>query len=83
MTTCGQALYELLELSLPGSGSTLTKQQTILINGGRTATGIMGIQYAKLSGLITVLSTYSLHNFDCLKSLGADWVFDYHTVQRN
>lgn len=38
--------------------------------------GIFGIQYAKASGL-TVITTASPHNFDYLKSLGADAVFDY------
>lgn len=50
----------------------------ILIYGGSTATGILGIQFAKLSGL-TVITTSSPRNFDYLKSLGADAVFDYHT----
>ena len=40
--------------------------------------GIGGIQYAKLSGL-TVITTASKHNFDYLKSLGADAVFDYNS----
>lgn len=40
--------------------------------------GMMGIQYARASGL-TVIATASPHNFDFLKSLGADAVFDYHS----
>lgn len=40
--------------------------------------GLFGIQYAKLSGL-TVVTASSPHNFDYLKSLGADVVFDYHS----
>jgi NADPH:quinone reductase-like Zn-dependent oxidoreductase len=35
-----------------------------------------GIQFAKLSGL-TVIATCSPRNFDLVKSLGADAVFDY------
>lgn len=38
----------------------------------------MGIQFAKASGL-TVIATASPHNFDYLRSLGADVVFDYHS----
>lgn len=38
--------------------------------------GISGIQYAKLSGY-RVIATSSPHNFDYLKSLGADEVYDY------
>ncbi|KAG6366717.1 hypothetical protein INS49_000896 [Diaporthe citri] len=76
ITTVGQGLYQFLKLPLPSSP--LSSPKPILINGGSTATGILGIQFAKLSGL-TVLTTASPHNFDYLKSLGADAVFDYHT----
>ncbi|GKT47516.1 enoyl reductase LovC [Colletotrichum spaethianum] len=48
----------------------------ILVNGGSTAMGIFGIQYANLSGF-RVLATSSPHNFNYLKSLGAEAVFDY------
>jgi NADPH:quinone reductase-like Zn-dependent oxidoreductase len=44
--------------------------------GGSSATGFLGIQFAKLSGY-KVLTTCSPHNFDYVKSLGADAVFDY------
>lgn len=74
ITTVGQALYQSLDLPLPGSGS--TKSDYILIYGGSTATGALAIQYAKLSGL-HVIATASPHNFEYLKSLGADAVFDY------
>jgi NADPH:quinone reductase-like Zn-dependent oxidoreductase len=38
--------------------------------------GSLSISYAKQAGY-TVISTSSLHNFDLLKSLGADHVFDH------
>jgi NADPH:quinone reductase-like Zn-dependent oxidoreductase len=47
-----------------------------LIYGGSTATGTLAIQFAKLSGL-EVITTSSPHNFDLLKKLGADQVFNY------
>lgn len=47
-----------------------------MIYGGATATGILGLQFAKLSGF-TVVTTCSPSNFDYVKSLGADAVFDY------
>lgn len=50
----------------------------ILIYGGSTATGVLGIQYAKLSGF-KVLTTASPRNFDYLRSLGADEVYDYNS----
>lgn len=52
-------------------------KQRILIYGGSTATGLLGIQFARLSGL-AVLTTSSPHNFDLLRSLGARWTFDYN-----
>ncbi|KAK2613982.1 hypothetical protein N8I77_000847 [Diaporthe amygdali] len=76
ITTVGQGLYQFLKLPLPTNP--LATPKPILIYGGSTATGILGIQFAKLSGL-TVLTTASPHNFEYLKSLGADAVFDYHT----
>ena len=48
----------------------------ILVNGGSSAMGTMVIQYAKLSNF-TVVSTCSPHNFDLVKSYGANYVFDY------
>ncbi|KAI5866826.1 putative alcohol dehydrogenase [Durotheca rogersii] len=74
VTTLGQGLYKILGLPFP-SEPTKTPYP-ILIYGGSTATGLYGIQYAKASGL-TVIATASPHNFDYVKSLGADAVFDY------
>jgi len=74
ITTVGQALYSSLGLPLPPA--TVQEPTTLLIYGGSTATGTLAIQYAKLSGL-TVVVTASPRNFDFLKSLGADHVFDY------
>ncbi|PSS05207.1 chaperonin 10-like protein [Coniella lustricola] len=76
VTTVGQGLYQFLELPLPSKP--LAEPIPILINGGSTATGILGIQYAKASNL-TVHATASPHNFDYLRSLGADHLYDYHT----
>lgn len=64
-------------MPLPESGS--TKSDYILIYGGSTATGALAIQYAKLSGL-HVIATASSHNFEYLKSLGADAVYDYKSA---
>ncbi|PWY83577.1 zinc-binding oxidoreductase [Aspergillus heteromorphus CBS 117.55] len=74
ISTVGQGLYQSLKLALPTQP---TKEATpILIYGGSTATGALAVQFAKLSGY-TVLATCSPHNFDMVKSLGADAVFDY------
>lgn len=76
LTTCGQALYQILNLPLPPAAAPIDPQTTILIGGGSTATATLGIQYAKLSGL-RVITTASPYNFDYLRSLGADIVLDY------
>ncbi|PYH94043.1 GroES-like protein [Aspergillus ellipticus CBS 707.79] len=74
ISTVGQGLYQSLKLALPTEP---TKEATpILIYGGSTATGALAIQFAKLSGY-TVLTTCSPHNFELVKSLGADAAFDY------
>jgi len=70
----GQALYQSLELPWPTSPA--KEAFPILIYGASSATGALAVQFAKLSGL-TVLATASTHNFDYVKSLGADQVFDY------
>lgn len=72
--TIGQALYQTLGLALPNQP--IKDATPILIYGGSTATGTLAIQFAKLSGY-QVLTTCSPHNFDLVRALGADAVFDY------
>jgi len=74
ITTVGQGLYQNIGLPLPPAK--VSEPAWILIYGGSTATGTLAIQFAKLSGL-KVVSTSSPHNFDLLKKLGADEVYDY------
>ncbi|KAF2635624.1 oxidoreductase-like protein [Massarina eburnea CBS 473.64] len=74
ISTVGQGLYQTLGLPLPPNK--VSKPTSILIYGGSTATGTLAVQFAKLSGL-TVYATASPHNFDLVKSLGADEVFNY------
>ncbi|KAM6513677.1 hypothetical protein FALCPG4_016051 [Fusarium falciforme] len=74
ITTVGQGLYQALKLPLPTQPA--VEPFPVLIYGGSTAMGVMGIQFAKLSGC-TVVVTCSPHNFEYVRSLGADAVFDY------
>jgi len=74
ISTVGQGLYQSLKLALPTDP--IKEQIPILIYGGSTATGTLAIQFAKLSGY-KVLTTCSQHNFDLVRRLGADAVFDY------
>lgn len=80
ITTVGQGLYQNLGLPLPPAAPAAPESsgRHILIYGGSTATGILGVQFARLSGL-RVVATASPHNAAYLRSLGAEAVFDYHT----
>ncbi|KAK9312194.1 chaperonin 10-like protein [Lipomyces starkeyi] len=74
VTTAGQGLYEALQLPFPSEPS--KEKIPILIYGGSSTTGSLGIQFAKLSGYDPI-TTCSPHNFDLVKSLGAVAAFDY------
>lgn len=74
ITTVAQGLYQ--ELGLPLPPAKVGEPTTVLIYGGSTATGTLAIQYAKLTGC-EVIATSSPHNFDLLRKLGADQVFNY------
>ncbi|KAJ5290069.1 uncharacterized protein N7443_010322 [Penicillium atrosanguineum] len=78
INTVGQGLYQSLKLALPTEP--IKDATPILIYGGSTATGSLAIQFAKLSGY-KVLTTCSPHNFDFVRSLGADVVFNYKDPQ--
>lgn len=73
--TVGQGLYQSLELALPTQP--IKEKTPVLIYGGSTATGTLAIQFAKLSGY-TVITTCSPRNFELVKKLGADQVYDYN-----
>ncbi|KAJ5464825.1 uncharacterized protein N7458_000511 [Penicillium daleae] len=72
--TIGRALYQTIGLAL--QSQPIKDATPILIYGGSTTTGTLAIQFAKLSGY-QVLTTCSPHNFDLVRALGADAVFDY------
>lgn len=79
--TALQCLHETLELPSPFESEATKRplaqsQRTILIWGGASAVGQYAIQFAKLGGL-RVVTTASSRNFDLVKGLGADSVFDY------
>lgn len=76
--TVVQGLYQSLKLALPTEP--IKDATPILIYGGSTATGTLAIQFAKLSGY-KVLTTCSPHNFDLVRNLGADEVYDYKDAQ--
>jgi NADPH:quinone reductase-like Zn-dependent oxidoreductase len=75
LMTCGQGLYQKMNLAWPDNPS--TSKDFILIYGGSSATGTIGIQFATLSGY-RVITTCSSRNFDLVKGLGAEAAFDYN-----
>ncbi|THC98053.1 hypothetical protein EYZ11_002479 [Aspergillus tanneri] len=76
ISTVGQGLYQSLQLAWPTEPITQSPAPFVLIYGGSTATGTLAIQFAKISGY-RVITTCSPRNFDLVKKLGADAVFDY------
>lgn len=61
---------------MPLPPTKVSEPTPVLIYGASTATGTLAVQFAKLSGA-EVFATASPHNFDLVKKLGADHVFDY------
>jgi len=79
ITTSSFALFgkDYLALPFPSLNPSSTGK-SVLIWGGSSAVGSNAIQLAKAAGL-EVVTTCSAHNFDYVKSLGADKVFDHHS----
>lgn len=76
--TVGQGLFQPgkgLSLSMPGEGK--GHGEWVLIYGGSTVCGTLGIQFAKLAGY-KVITTCSPRNNELVKSRGADVIFDYN-----
>ncbi|KAJ5151620.1 hypothetical protein N7492_009915 [Penicillium capsulatum] len=76
VSTAAQALYQTLQLPLPGD-ATPTSSGTILVYGGSTATGTLAVQFAELSGM-RVITACSQRNIAWMRSLGADEVVDHN-----
>ncbi|KAF2825388.1 oxidoreductase-like protein, partial [Ophiobolus disseminans] len=74
LTTVAQGLYQ--ELGLPFPPNKVQEHTPVLIYGASTATGTLAVQFAKLTGC-EVIATASPHNFDLVRKLGADQIFDY------
>ncbi|USW57169.1 Putative GroES-like superfamily, alcohol dehydrogenase-like, NAD(P)-binding domain superfamily [Septoria linicola] len=76
INTAGQGMYGPDGLGLPWPDQPAKERFPVLVYGASTNTGLWAIQYAKLSGL-RVLATCSEKNFEAVKALGADEVYDY------
>ena len=77
--TAGAGLFSLTQLALPLPSTRPQKHnKSVILWGGSTSVGCMGIQLATASG-VTVIATASPRNFDLCKGLGAVEVFDYNS----
>jgi D-arabinose 1-dehydrogenase-like Zn-dependent alcohol dehydrogenase len=78
ISTAASALFQSnnLDLPLPSLFPASTNKITV-IWGGSSSVGALAIQLAKAAGL-TVITTASAKNHDFVKSLGADFMFDYN-----
>lgn len=75
LATIGVSFSHHLQLKADESN----KDKFILIWGGATASGTVAIQVAKKIYGLQVITTASKKNHEFLKSLGADYVFDYNS----
>lgn len=79
ISTASAGLYQKDHLALPyPTTSTKPSGKTILIWGAASSVGATAVQLSKASGL-EVVATASAKNFDLVKSLGADHLFDYNS----
>ncbi|KAI0665297.1 GroES-like protein [Cubamyces menziesii] len=74
--TAAQALFHKTRLNLIEPPAKASGDEWIFIYGGSSAVGIFAVQLAHLAGY-KVVTTASPRNFEYVKSLGADAVFDY------
>ena len=77
VSTASTGLFQSDQLALTyPTLNSIPNNKVVLIWGGSTSVGSNAIQLAKSAGY-TVVTTASPHNFEYVKSLGADMVFDY------
>ncbi|KAI0823565.1 GroES-like protein [Trametes gibbosa] len=74
--TAAQALFHPTRLSLIEPPAKAPGNEWIFVYGGSTAVGQFTVQLARIAGY-KVVTTASPHNFELVKSLGADIAFDY------
>ncbi|KAF7358928.1 hypothetical protein MSAN_01233200 [Mycena sanguinolenta] len=67
-----------LALDLPVPGGNAPNGKLLLIWGGASSVGACGNQAAKAAGY-TIAATASAKNFDLLREMGAEYIFDYNT----
>ncbi|KAJ6509198.1 chaperonin 10-like protein [Mycena vitilis] len=80
LATAAYSLFEkdTLALDLPRPGGAKPNGKILLVWGGASSVGACGIQAAKAAGY-TIAATASPKNFDLLREIGVEYVFDYHS----
>jgi NADPH:quinone reductase-like Zn-dependent oxidoreductase len=76
--TAADGLFHLLDLGFPQAGISGSDSQGLLIWGAASTVGLAALQLAKAAGHGPVFVTASTKNHATLKSLGADYCFDYN-----
>jgi threonine dehydrogenase-like Zn-dependent dehydrogenase len=75
--TAADGLFNILGLAFQEVGIQGSESQSLLIWGGASTVGLAAVQLAKAAGHGPIFVTASTKNHDTLKSLGADYCFDY------
>ncbi|KAK7039691.1 chaperonin 10-like protein [Favolaschia claudopus] len=78
LSTAADALFNrnAMALDFPKPGGNKPNGKTLLVWGGASSVGACAIQAAKAAGY-TIAATASARNFDLLREIGAEYVFDY------
>ncbi|KAK7039690.1 chaperonin 10-like protein [Favolaschia claudopus] len=81
LTTAAYALFnpDTLALDLPKPGGNAPNGKIVLVWGGASSVGACGIQAAKAAGY-TIASTASARNFELLREMGVEYMFDYSSA---
>lgn len=75
--TAADGLFNFLGLASPAAGVVGSASQALLIWGGASTFGTAAVQLAKAAGHGPIFATASTKNHVTLKTLGADYCFDY------
>ncbi|KAJ6482204.1 chaperonin 10-like protein [Mycena vitilis] len=80
LATAAYSLFskDTLALDLPRPGGTRPNGKILLVWGGASSVGACAIQVAKAAGY-TIAATASARNFDLLREIGVEYMFDYHS----
>ncbi|PWW75391.1 GroES-like protein [Tuber magnatum] len=79
-TTAALSLYHELKIPVPGEGK-VEEGTWLLVYGGSSSVSQAVIQFAKWAGF-RIVATASQRNHELVKSLGAEYVFEYKDIDQ-